>query len=30
MPDVELEKLSMDVAAQEMIKKAQAEGVRRF
>jgi carbon-monoxide dehydrogenase catalytic subunit len=27
MPDVELEKLSMDVAAQEMLKKAQAEGV---
>jgi carbon-monoxide dehydrogenase catalytic subunit len=27
MPDLELEKLSMDVAAQEMLKKAQAEGV---
>jgi carbon-monoxide dehydrogenase catalytic subunit len=27
MPDVELEKLSMDVAAQQMLKKAQAEGV---
>ncbi len=27
MPDMELEKLSMDVAAQEMLKKAAAEGV---
>ncbi len=27
MPDLELEKLSVDVAAQEMLKKAQAEGV---
>ncbi|MGO9620406.1 MAG: hypothetical protein ACLPT6_03270, partial [Desulfobaccales bacterium] len=27
MAELELEKLSMDVAAQEMLKKAQAEGV---